>query len=272
MRGGGRQLDKAVQGIEDLSGFAKQVIQETGNAALSYYGKAKPGERFDEELVTKAELYLTEFFHDRLVDRFPEHQLFVNQQEDSGYSHEDRRYLWVFDPLDGVANFQGGIPLWGMSLALLENAWPVFGVFYMPATGDLFHANAGGAAYWGEQKIYAAPPSEINDESVLLTYARFNHHYRPSFAGKIRSFGCTSAHMCYVAAGRAEAAIIARETFQDLAAVRVIIEAAGLEICKMDGSKFFLNEYMNGKKIEEHLLVLSSESRTRIHDCLTPID
>jgi myo-inositol-1(or 4)-monophosphatase len=44
--------------------------------------------------------------------------------------------------------------------------------------------------------------------------------------------------MCYVAAGRAEAAIIARETFQDLAAARVIIEAAGLKICKMDGSGF----------------------------------
>jgi hypothetical protein len=40
----------------------------------------------------------------------------------------------------------------------------------------------------------------------------------------------------------------------------------------MDGSGFFLNEYMNGKKIEEHLLVVSSESRTRIHDCLKPIN
>ena len=40
-------MDKAVQGIEDLTGFAKQVIQETGKAALSYYGKARAGERFD---------------------------------------------------------------------------------------------------------------------------------------------------------------------------------------------------------------------------------
>ncbi len=74
--------------------------------------------------------------------------------------------------------------------------------------------------------------------------------------------------MCYVAAGRAEAAIIARETYQDLAAARVIIEAAGLKIYKMDGSGLFLNEYLNGKEIGEHLLVVSSESRRRIHDCL----
>ena len=264
-------MDTAIQGIDDLTEFAMQVIQEAGKEALSYYGKARPGERFDEELVTKAELHLTEFFQDQLSNRFPEHQVFSNNQKDMGYSHEDKRYLWVFDALDGVANFQGGIPLWGMSLALLENSWPIFGAFHMPATGDLFHARAEETAFWGKQKIYAVPSSEINDESVLLTYAHFNRHYRPSFAGKIRSFGCTSAHMCYVAAGRAEAAIIARETFQDLAATRVIIEAAGLKIYKMDGSGFFLNEYLNGKKIEEHLLVVSSESRRRIHDCLKPI-
>ncbi len=265
-------MDKAAHGIEDLTGFAANVIQDTGKAALSFYGKAKPGERFDEELVTKAELHLIEFFQDRLSERFPEHRLFANQQEDSGYSHEDKRYLWVFDPLDGVANFQGGIPLWGMSLALLENAWPVFGTFHMPATGDIFHARAGETAYWGNQEIHGSAPSEINDESVLLTYSRFNRHYRPAFAGKIHSYGCTSAHMCYVAAGRAEAAIIARETFQDLAAVRVIVEAAGLKIYRMDGSSFFINEFMDGKKIEEHLLVVSPESRAHIQDCLIPLD
>lgn len=264
-------MDKSANGIETLSAFAIQVIQEAGKRALQFYGKGSTRKRFDDELVTEAELSLTEFFQEQLTIRFPDHRLFENNQKDIGYSHEDKRYLWVFDTMDGVANFQAGIPLWGMSLALLENSWPVFGVFYMPVTRDLFHAQAGGEAFWGDREINAAAPSEINDESVLLTYARFNRHYRPSFAGKIRSFGCTSAHMCYVAAGRAEAAIIARETFQDLAAARVIIEAAGVKIYRMDGSDFFLNEYLDGKEIEEHLLVVSPESLTRIRNCLEPI-
>ena len=64
-------MDTAVQGIEDLTGFALQVIQETGKAALSYYGKAKPGERFDEELVIKAELHLTSFSRTASATVFP---------------------------------------------------------------------------------------------------------------------------------------------------------------------------------------------------------
>ena len=62
----------------------------------------------------------------------------------TSFNHiREERYLWIFDPFDGVANFQAGIPVWGLSLALLENFWPILGAFYMPVTGDLFHAVAG---------------------------------------------------------------------------------------------------------------------------------
>ena len=257
--------------IEDLTEFAVQAIRDAGEEALSYYGKGKRDVRFDEELVTEAELHLTDFFQDRLAARFPEHTIFTNNQEDKGYIHDSTRYLWVFDPLDGVANFQGGIPVWGISLALLENAWPVFGAFYMPATGDLFHARAGRKAYRGNNEISALSQSEVNDESVLLTYSRFHNHYQASFPGKIRSFGCTAAHLCYVAGGQAEAAVIAHETYQDLAATRVIVEAAGAKFYRMNGDGFFLNEYLDGKRMEEHLLVVAPENLTRIRDCLHPV-
>jgi myo-inositol-1(or 4)-monophosphatase len=256
--------------IEHLTDFAMQVIRDAGKVALSYYGKGQRDARFDEELVTEAELRLSDFFQDQLAARFPEHRIFTNHQEDRGYSHAGERYLWVFDALDGVANFQGGVPIWGISLALLENSWPVFGAFYMPVTGDLFHARAGQKAYRGDREMHAFSHPEINDESVLLTYSRFHNHYHTSFPGKIRSLGCTAAHLCYVAGGQADAAIFTHETYQDLAATRVIVEASGAKIYRMDGEGFFLNEYLNGNKIDEHLLVATPELSALIRDCLGP--
>jgi myo-inositol-1(or 4)-monophosphatase len=82
-----------------------------------------------------------------------------------------------------VANFQAGIPIWGMSIALLDNFWPIFGVFYMPATGDLFHARAGKDAFWGNDKIRIPDADFIDNESLLLTYSRFNQNYRSTFPG-----------------------------------------------------------------------------------------
>lgn len=255
-------------GIDDLKQFATDAIRRLGEEALSYYGKGNPNVKFDEGLVTEAELRLAGIFQDQLQARFPEHQVFKNNQEDKEYTHESKRYLWIYDALDGVANFQAGIPTWGISLALLENFWPVFGAFYMPVTGDLFYAQAGQKAFWGEDVIRVSSQENINDESILLTFSRFHHHYYSTFPGKIRNMGSTIAHICYVAKGSAEAAIIANESYQDLAAACIIVEAAGGKIYRMDGSEFSLNEYLDGQRIRDHLIVTTTEIYPQVRDHL----
>jgi len=241
--------------LEDLHHFAVGFVREAGEEALAFYGKGRASLKFDEDLVTEAELHLSTMFRSRLASTFPEHQVFSADDLQTDYSHGENRYLWVFDPLDGVANFQAGIPIWGMSLALIENFWPLLGVFFMPATGDLFHARAGGDAFWGEHRIRISTANPIGDEGLVLTFSRFHHFYTASFPGKVRALGCTAAHICYVAMGRADAAVVANESFQGLAAPRVIIESAGGKIAKMDGGDFFLNEFLDGRKIEDHLII-----------------
>ena len=48
--------------------------------------------------------------------------------------------------------------------------------------------------------------------------------------------------------------VIANESFQGLAAARVVIEAAGGKLCNFDGCDFHLNEYLEGQRIDDHLL------------------
>lgn len=259
------------EGIEDLTQFAIEVIRLSGKEALSYYAKGDPQVKFDEELVTQAELHLSGFFQDQLRSRFSEHQVFDNRRSGEDYSHEEKRYLWIFDALDGVANFQAGIPIWGTSLALLENFWPILGVFYMPATGDLFHAQAGKKAFWRDKEIRVSAQEEINDESVLLTFSRFHQHFESTFPGKIRDLGCTAAHLCYVAAGCAEAAVIANETYRDLAAVRVILEAAGGKIFRIDGGAFSLDDYLDGQSIDGHLLVVAPDALSEVREYIQEV-
>jgi myo-inositol-1(or 4)-monophosphatase len=251
-------------GLEEMNRFSVDLVQEAGKEALQYYGKGRSRSVFDQSLVTEAELRLSDFFQKQLSRRFPDHLAFSSSQIRNEYSHDEKRYLWIFDPIDGVDNFQAGVPIWGMSLALLENFWPILGVFYMPATGDLFHAQADKNAYWGNKKIQVNAKENVDDESLLLTFSRFHQQYHCEFPGKIRNLGCTAAHICYVAKGRADAAVIANESYQDLAATRVIIEAAGGKISKMDGGRFHLNEYIEGGRINEHLLVASPENLEQV--------
>jgi myo-inositol-1(or 4)-monophosphatase len=105
----------------------------------------------------------------------------------------------------------------------------------------------------------------------LLTYARFHQNYHCRFPGKVRGFGSTGAHGCYVAMGRAEVAIMAGETFKDLAAIRIIVESAGGKLCKSDGSAFFLGDYVDGRRIEEHVMVTGQASVGLMTACLDPV-
>ena len=265
-------MELEIHGIQELIQFGTDVILRSGERALNYYGKGKNHIKFDEGLVTEAELHLMEFFQDELHNTFPEHQMFKNNQNMEGYTHEEKRYLWIYDPLDGVANFQAGIPIWGISLALLDNFWPIFGMFYMPSTDDLFQAQAGQKAMWRKEVINTSTQENINDESLLLTYSRFHRSYHCTFPGKIRDLGCTGAHICYTAMGSAEAALIANESYQGLAAANVIIEAAGGKIYKMDGSKLFINEYLDGQKIDDHLLVVAPHLYSQVRECIKEIN
>ena len=264
-------VEQIKNGVEDLTRFAMDIVHRSGEEALSYYGKGLTAIKFDEGLVTEAELKLDEFFEDQLSAHFPEHRIFSRNQGRRSYTHKGDGAMWVYDPLDGVANFQAGIPIWGVSLALLENFWPVFGVFYMPVTGDLFHAVAGQSAFRGTERIRVSSQGNIDDESLLFTYSRFHNHFQSTFPGKIRSLGCTTAHLCYVAMGRAEAALIFNEAYQDLAAARVVVEASGGKFYKMDGSELFLNEYLDGRKIDEPLLVTAPAFYSEVRETLKPI-
>jgi len=250
--------------LGELNRFALQAIQKMGQESLKFYGKGQSGQPFDQNLVTQAELHLNDAFHHHLAERFPDHRLYGREPIGEGYSHEGNRFLWVFDPLDGVDNFQTGIPIWGMSLALYENHWPVLGIFFMPATQDLFRATAGEPAFWNDRPIRIADRGDLSQESVILTFSRFNQTYRCRFTGKIRAMGSTGVHLCYVAMGRADAAIVANEYFKDLAAVRVIVESAGAKLFRLDGSAFLLGEYLDGQKIDEPVMITSQANAAAV--------
>jgi myo-inositol-1(or 4)-monophosphatase len=246
--------EKGRPGIERLEDFGRHILSQCGQQALTYYRGVKPHERFDEALVTAAELDLSACFQTALRQSFPAHQVFDRDDCQEGYTHEQKRYLWIFDAIDGLDNFQAGIPIWAMSLALMENYWPLLGMIYMPATGDLFRARAGGEAFLGSDRLSIGADRSVDEGRLILTFSRFHRHYRTDFPGKVRNLGCTAAHLCYVAMGRADAAVVTNESFKDLAAAAVILEAAGGRIYTMGGDPFHVGDHLDGRKITDHLI------------------
>lgn len=68
--------------------------------------------------------------------------------------------------------------------------------------------------------------------------------------------------------GWVDVVVIVNEFFQGLVVVWVILEVVGGKICKFDGCDFYLNEYLNGYRIDDYLLVVLLDIFMQVRDCL----
>ena len=244
------------QSADELLEFALKMTKECGITAMKYYGRGDPHVKFDDGLITEAEIAILGTAKDQLDRLTPQPTIYGEGEIGTSYKHGGGGYLWVIDPIDGTASFQAGIPVWGISVALFENFWPIFGIFYMPVTDELYWAMEGGSAYKNSVKISIGEVHEIDNESLLLTYSRFHQDFGSTFPGKIRNLGSAAAHIMYVASGRAEGALFKNVSFKDLAAAQIILNAAGGEIVFLDGKTFHLSEYLDGQKITDPLIAV----------------
>ncbi len=260
------------ESLSRLLDFGKSLINEAGVRASYFYGRGLKKKRFDEEVVTATELAVLDLFRNAISSSFPEHGIFGQGNLEPKYTHSGKRYLWVFDPLDGVANFQAGLPIWGLSLGLMENFWPLFGICFFPATNDLFVAGPDGLATHNGETITDIPnPREINDESMLFVYSRFHRYYTTDFPGKVRNLGSTLAHLCYVAMGIADGAIIRNESFENLLAAEILNRNAGKRMYRLDGSEYHVADGLEGPKVHEDILVTSPNLVKDILGYINPI-
>jgi len=152
---------------------------------------------------------------------------------------------WVVDPLDGTVNYFYGIPLFCVSIALRVNGKLVLGCVYDPMRDECFCALAGGVPVCNGRPIRVSSREKMADAVVFIGHGTHDGsgaegmkrfaHLSPQVR-KIRILGTAALTLCYIAAGRFDAYVENRIHLWDMAAARVILEAAGgvLEFSPVD--------------------------------------
>lgn len=240
--------------LRTLKEFVENTLRKSGLSLLEMYGKGNKQTKFDEDLVTQADNIVWKTMSSKIASSFEGHCFLRELSHEQISGNDCPRFLWILDTLDGVASFQGGMPVWGVSAALFELFWPVLGFLYLPVTGELYSAYAGREALLNDSPIQVRQDPSIDNESLVLVYSRFHQDFVCDFPGKIRNFGSSAGHLAYVARGVADACILKNVNIQDLAAGSIILEAAGGQIKFFDGSDFHIGEHFDGKRIEEPLI------------------
>lgn len=189
-----------------------ECARAAGEHALTYFRHKQrmsvENKLNDSDIVTTADKECEAMIRAFIAQRFPDHSILG---EEAGEREGSSGYRWVIDPIDGTTNFYSGIPLWGVSIGVEHNGATEYGVVYLPATGELFHAVRGAGAFLNGRPIAVSQDERLsravvstgfpvdkdtNPDNNLDNLAAVLPHVRD-----IRRLGAASADLCYVAAG-----------------------------------------------------------------------
>ena len=234
----------------------KQVLEQAGALALKHFRRVTPKWKAESHsYVTVADLEVQAYLVDWLRQNFPEDGIVAEEEDCRVAPHQSKRY-WSIDPIDGTASFVAGLPFWGIGLGLMDAGQPVAGYFYVPTTGDYFCSSRAGDVLRNAQPAALIPPRPLQRESVLLSVSRLHRRVmlQGSYPGKVRSLGSTIGHICYVATGSADAALLGRVWLWDLLPGYALLKAAGGVLKYLHGTAVDLQDLVDGSKAPELMI------------------
>jgi myo-inositol-1(or 4)-monophosphatase len=227
---------------------AKEVVLAQTDFMHREFGRAQSSWKYDGTRVTAADVAISEGIFRTLSAQFPADHFFSEElAETEEPTPLTQRFAWVLDPIDGTNNYATGIPYCAISLALLENGMPVYGVIYDMARRVLIHGGPGFGVRDGEHevRVKTTPPDTQSMLGFHSPYDKaFSHHASALVENfKLRGLGSSTLHLAYVAIGLLDATVDHNVRIWDIAAAVPLVWAGGGEVQFLNGEQFPLRVF-----------------------------
>jgi len=198
------------------------------------------------DLLTKAdkasEARLVEFISQHFKD-----DVILAEEGSSASNAEEAgdRFLWILDPIDGTTNYANGLPVWAISIGLMQDSEVVSGIVFAPGMGLCYRAVKGGGATCNGEPIAVNKKASMG-EGIIATGFPYDRAKRAEpicralenmlrEAGGIRRLGAAALDFCLLADGRYTGYYEIGLKPWDFAAGSLIAEEAGAAVTDLHG-------------------------------------
>jgi myo-inositol-1(or 4)-monophosphatase len=155
---------------------------------------------------------------------------------------------WVVDPLDGTTNFAHGLPVFAVSVALLDAGKPTVGAVYCPMQDELFCAAKSSGA-WLNGKQIKVTDTQFLIESLVATGFPYNIHdnmdeilyHLQAVLPKVRDIrraGAAAVDLAWLACGRLDGFWEMELKPWDTAAGWLLVTEAGGRLSDFGGADY----------------------------------
>lgn len=241
----------------DLDHILKEVILISKKAGLFIKSEKANFNRADirykgkNDLVSYVDIRSEQMITEHLMKVLPEAGILAEEEQ----HNKEGEIKWVIDPLDGTTNFIHGIPVYAVSIGLLDKDAPVLGVVYDPERDECFWAIKGKGAYLNGNKIVCSDSKSIKGSVIGTGFPTRDFSRRKEYLAAlhdlmelshgVRRMGSAAIDLCYVACGRLDAFFEYNLKPWDVAAGALISAESGCGVSDFKGE----HNWLYGKEI-----------------------
>lgn len=235
-----RELITAIEAAKAAGKNARRSFGKLSTAHISLKDR--------NDFVTVVDKRCEDLAANTIRRRFPDDGIMGEEgTQDGGTSGRK----WIIDPLDGTLNFIHSVPVFSVSVAMVDETGDlIVGAIYNPIMKELFTAQRGRGAFFNNHRIHVT--KNYRSERLLLATGfpyKFYEHLDPYLAllgdmikstAGVRRAGSAALDLAYTACGRFDGFWEYHLNAWDIAAGALLVREAGGIVTDFKGDDGFL--------------------------------
>src|SRR5580698_8683949 len=134
--------------------LACEAVRRAGALQLARIGTdLRVHEKSRANIVTEVDVAVEAMFRTLVAERFPAHGVLGEELAESLATGRGPACRWLFDPIDGTANYAHGLPFFCASLAFEVDGRIELGAIFEPTRQELFAAQRGHGAWLNDRPL-----------------------------------------------------------------------------------------------------------------------
>lgn len=260
--------------LRALRSLAERAVRRGGEVVRSGAGERAAEDKGAGDYVTEVDRASERAILDLLAAETPDVQVLAEEDGGRAGGVDEDRY-WVVDPLDGTTNFVHGLPLVGVSVALVDEGRPLVGAIHAPFLAETWVAARGEGAFGLREgareepvrlRVSTRPPNRAvvgtgfpyRRKDLLPEYLQVFRWALTRFED-LRRPGAAALDLAWVAAGVFDGFFELALSPWDVAAGGLLIEEAGGVVTDWNGGGDWLagNIVAGPPAVHEELMELT---------------
>jgi myo-inositol-1(or 4)-monophosphatase len=212
------------------------------------FGRAQSNWKSDGTRVTPVDIAISENITKALRAQFPDDEFFSEELAgDPAPIPLRARFAWVLDPIDGTNNYALGVANCAISLALLENGAPAYGIVYDMSRSVMIHGGPGRGLFDGNTAASVSPDAPT-PQSLVGFHSPYDKAHGAEARAivenfKIRALGSSTLHLAYTAIGLLAGTVDHNVKIWDIAAAVALCLAGGGSVQFLNGGQFPMRRF-----------------------------